>query len=240
MIEPGWLNGDDIRIFGAELKHAAQVLRLRCGDHITVFDGNGEEHEAEILSIDKHEARALRLKTCTPDVEPRIELTLLQGIPKSDKMDYIIQKAVELGVYQIVPVQMENSLSRDMESLTGKVERWNRISREAAKQSKRTRIPKVCLPVLPEEASAAFFMEAGIVLHEKETKKGLKDTLKWCTMNRYRRLSVVVGPEGGISPVEINHFEERGFRTVTLGNRVLRTETASLAALSIILYEMDG
>lgn len=240
LIAPDWRNGDEIRILGEESRHLSQVLRLRVGDRIAVFDGSGEEHEAELLSVGKSEATARRISTCVPDVEPSIEVTLLQGIPKSDKMDYIVQKAVELGVTRIVPVRTEHVVGRDTNDMTGRVERWNRIAREAVKQSRRTRIPQVMPPATLQDAVREYHGDLDVLLYENERKKDLKAILKWYTMNRYHRLSLLVGPEGGISPAEAEYLALCGFQSVTLGSRILRTETASLAALAIIMYEMGG
>lgn len=240
IIEPAWREADDIHILGEEAKHLAQVLRLRPGDHVVVFDGSGEEHEAELLTVGRQEARACRLATRTPDVEPQVEVTLLQGIPKSDKMDYIVQKAVELGVTRIVPVRTAHVVGRDTAELTNRVERWNRIAREAVKQSRRTVIPRVWPPATLQEAVSTWPGDLGVLLYENERKKDLKSLLKWYTMNRYHRLTLLVGPEGGISPAEAAYLATCGFQSVTLGNRILRTETASLAALAIVMYETDG
>lgn len=240
LIDPAWRDGDDIRIYGDESRHLSQVLRLRPGDHIAVIDGSGEEHEAEIVTVGKTEVTAKRLTTCTPDVEPAIEITLLQGIPKSDKMDYIVQKAVELGVSRIVPVRTAFVVGKDTADMTKRLERWNRIAREAVKQSRRTSVPEVMAPVSLEEAIRVYQGDLGVLLYENERKKDLKALLKWYTMNRYHRLSLLVGPEGGISPAEAEYLALCGFQSVTLGNRILRTETASLAALAIIMYETGG
>lgn len=237
LIEPGWRAGDDIRIFGEELRHLGQVLRIRVGDRIAVIDGSGDEHVAELLSLDKQVAVAHRISTTVPDVEPKTELTLLQGIPKSDKMDYIVQKAVELGVTRIIPVWTEHVVSRDSGDMAGKVERWNRIAREAVKQCGRTRVPEVTEPMSLQTAVKAHSGDLGIFLYEQERKKDLKALLKWYTMIQCHRLSILVGPEGGISPAEAEYLAMCGFASVTLGNRILRTETASLAALAIVMHE---
>ena len=240
LIDPGGRTGDEIRIQGEELKHLSQVLRVRVGDRIAVIDGSGEEHEAELLSVDRQAAVARRLATTVPDVEPAVEITLLQGIPKSDKMDWIVQKAVELGAAHIVPVWTEHVVRRETGDLTGKVERWNRIAREAVKQSHRTRVPQVLAPMTLEAAVTAWKGDLGILLYENERKKDLKALLTWYTMNRYHRLSLLVGPEGGISPAEAEYLASCGFESVTLGNRILRTETASVAALAILMHETGG
>ena len=240
LIEPAWRNGDDIFIRGEECRHLAQVLRLRSGDPIVVIDGTGEEHAAELVSVGRDEALARRMATTVPDVEPHHEITLLQGIPKSDKMDYIIQKAVELGVSRIVPVRTAHVVGREPADITNRLIRWNRIAREAVKQSRRTRIPEVLPPMSLEAAADAYLGDLGILLYENERKKDLKALLKWYTMNRYHRLSLLVGPEGGFSTAEAEYLAKCGFESVTLGNRILRTETASLAALAMIMYETGG
>ncbi len=240
LIEPGWRTGDEIRIQGDELKHLSQVLRVRVGDHIAVIDGSGDEHEAELVSVDRQVALARRISTSMPDVESASEITLLQGIPKSDKMDLIVQKAVELGISRIVPIWTEHVVRRETGDAAAKVERWNRIAREAVKQSHRTRIPEVLAPMTLDAAAKTWRGDLGVLLYENERKKNLKQLLEWYTMNRYHRLSILVGPEGGISPAESEYLAMCGFESVTLGNRILRTETAALAALAIIMHETGG
>lgn len=248
LVSPDSIKNDIVYISGEDLKHMVQVLRFRVGDHLLVFDGTGVEHEIELILIDKSVAAGKIIKTCMPDTEPRRKVILFQGMPKSDKMEWIIQKTVELGVSQIVPMITRYSVIREKErNIDGKLERWNRISREACKQSGRVIIPEVKKPL---EFSQALELwenmvsneEGGVSLpvfcYENEGKKCFKELLKCYNIDYIKTIGVFIGPEGGFSDEEIKLAREYDIIPVGLGNRILRTETAAIAVLSIIMYEM--
>jgi len=240
IIESDWIEDDVIHIYDEELRHLSQVLRVRIGDRILVFDGSGAEYLAAVEDISKTSAVCKRLDISYPDVESSIEITLLQGLPKSDKMDFIVQKAVELGVTKIVPVLTEFVAYRETKDYNQRIERWNRIAREATKQCGRTKLTPVMQPVTLKAAAREASQDAAFFLNEHERKINLKAALKWYTIKQGRRLSILAGPEGGISPDEAAYLAECGFLSITLGNRILRTETSSIAALAIIGHEMSG
>ncbi len=214
-----------------DARHAGRVLRLQAGDEAEVFL-NGERFLAvfDSVSADSAELRPVR---SLPSTEPSLSVTLFQGLPKSDKMDWIVQKAVELGVSRIVPVAFSRSIVKlDAKEAARKQERWQRIAREAGKQSGRCRIPEICLPA-SISALEPFFSgcESIAVPWEECTEGGPLSFVK-----RHPSLSslgIVIGPEGGIASEEIDGFIKLGCEPVTLGKRILRTETAGLAALSV-------
>lgn len=229
-----------ITLSGSDLKHLAQVLRLRAGDVIQVFDGSGAEYDARLVDLGKREAHAEIIETRAADTEPRVRLTLFQGLPKAEKMDLIIQKTVELGVSMIVPVVTQRSVVRpDENKWDRRLERWNRIAAEAAKQCRRAVVPKVAAPVsLREALDVSGNAAAALVLYENEQKKCLKELLKCYNINKIGDIALFIGPEGGFSKEEIDEMTGFGVSAAGLGRRILRTETAAISAVSIIMYEM--
>jgi 16S rRNA (uracil1498-N3)-methyltransferase len=179
------------------------------------------------------------IETVKNITEPPVEIILYQGLPKSDKMDYIIQKGVELGLKGIVPVITERTVVKlaDKKGEQKKCERWNRISMEAAKQSNRGIIPLVGLPIdFKKAVNAAKDFDISLIPYEKERGNGLKGVI----LNRIdaKKVSIFIGPEGGFAEKEIEIAIENGIYPVTLGPRILRTETAGIAVLSILMYEL--
>lgn len=218
------LNAEDAR-------HAGKVLRLRPGDETEVF-WNGQRFLAALESLSADRATLCPLSVL-PSTEPFLSVTLFQGLPKSDKMDWIVQKSVELGVLRIVPVVFSRCVVRlDEKESARKQERWQRIAREAGKQSGRCRIPEVCSPVLLSALPSCFAECDSVAVPWEECVHGgpLAFVREHPSLSS---LGVVIGPEGGISADEIRLLSEMGCETVTLGRRILRTETAGLAALSV-------
>ncbi|NLM76287.1 MAG: 16S rRNA (uracil(1498)-N(3))-methyltransferase [Clostridiaceae bacterium] len=240
VIDPGNIDGNLIKICGDDLKHLRLVLRLKTGDKIQVFDGREVEYEAVLTDVNKERAYAEILSSYRPDTEPRIKLTLFQGLPKGDKMDLIIQKSVELGVHRIVPVLTERTVVQlDSKSGRKKTERWNRIAKEAAKQCRRAYIPEVGEPIkFAEVLKKVEDFDAAVMMYENEEKKCLKELLKCYTINKIEDIAIFIGSEGGFSTDEVKRCKTAGFDIVSLGKRVLRTETAAISAVSIIMYEM--
>ena len=229
-----------VLLSGEDSHHALNVLRLKPGDAIEVIF-NGSIWSAEILSADHQAIRAGKM-TPMPDTEPKLSVTLIQGIPKSDRMDLIVQKSTELGVSRILPVIMERCVSRpDMHDTGKKLERWQKIAREAAKQAGRSIVPEILSPLpLYGLSSLESLPETRIVPWEESLSYGpLAFSRDHPSISR---LGILIGPEGGITPGEIDWLREQGFIPVTLGKRILRTETAGPAAVAAVmsLYgEMD-
>lgn len=221
--------------FSREQAHQIlRVLRMRTGDTVAVFDGTGAEHEAELLSLGAREAtaRLTRMRATAP--EPPLRLILLQGLPKTEKMELIIQKSTELGIHRIVPLLCERSVSKG----AGRLQRWRIIAREAAEQCGRAMVPIVDPPVpltafFAAEGGAGF---RGITLWEDEAGRGFREALH--LMAQAERLYLLVGPEGGLAADEVKLASDAGLVSVSLGQRTLRTETAALVALGIIQYEL--
>lgn len=230
-----------------DASHISRVLRMQPGDMIKVFDGSGFEYEAEIEEISERSTRCKIKNSRKSSLEPTTKVTLFQGIPKSGKLDVIVQKAVELGVFEVVPVSMSRSVARiEGPKSDKKIERLNKISREAAKQCGRGVVPAVTVPVNFDELIARLGeFDLGLMLYEElghDGKRDLKRILRSDTGREAVRIAVIVGPEGGLADEEAEAFLALGggkFFAAGLGERILRTETAGSTALSIIMYEKD-
>ncbi len=240
--EPQNVHGDVIEIF-EDSKHIEKVLRMSCGDQLLVFDGSGIEYVAELSEIEKNLCRARVIEKRPSVSEPNIRITLFQGLPKAQKMETIIQKSVELGVFEIVPVMMERCVTKIADKASGieKAKRWNKISVEAVKQCGRGRIPQVLEPVTFEEAlDMMSALELPIMPYEMlghEGQRGLKQLL--AENPNATEFGVLVGPEGGFSDGEADLALQKGIKPIGLGRRILRTETVSGAVIPIIMYDRN-
>ena len=216
-----------------DARHAVTVLRLKPGQHVEIVR-NGSLWDAEIITADTREVR-VRPVTALPSREPVLSVTLFQGLPKADKMDLIVQKATELGVSRIVPLAMDRCVVRlDPKDAARKTERWRKIAREAGKQSGRCVIPEIADP-LPLKQLSRFpaLPDANIVPWEEARGYG---PLSFCRDHaELTSLGILIGPEGGITQEEINLLRDSGFIPLTLGKRILRTETAGLAAIAAFM-----
>lgn len=227
------INGNSLIIEGDDAKHISKVLRLKEGDKITACD-NGTDYFGEIESITSEQV-SVKIHETSPSIsEPSLEVILYQALPKGDKLELIIQKAVELGVHKIVPVLTHRCVSRpDNKSMAKKISRFQKISEEAAKQSGRGRIPEICDMITYKQAIATMKTHNhAIIFYENETAP-LRDLLA----NISGSLGIMVGSEGGFEQSEIAFAHENGIDTASLGSRILRCETAPLSALSVIMYE---
>lgn len=215
--------------------HIARVLRLKPGDCIVVVGQDGQACQAEIVAVDGSSVKVACRQALTETKEPPVEVWLAQGLPKGDKMEYIIQKAVELGVSRILPVETAHTVVRyDTEKKAARRERWQKIAYEAAKQCGRAAVPEIA-PVQTLSALLKMTLpETVFMLYEGHPARGLKDALRMTTSESYLLL---IGPEGGFSSDEVLLCRQRGAHIVTMGPRILRTETAALAALTAVLYE---
>ncbi len=240
IVDPNSIQNGQVKLEGDDLKHLRKVLRLGPGDLINVFDGCGKEYEAKVLNVDKACAIAEIVSSFLTDTEPQIKLTLFQGLPKGEKMDLIIQKGVELGVHRFIPVITDRTVVQlDRKDGEKKAERWSKIAREASKQCRRALVPEISVPLSLDEAISEFEKyDAVLLLYENESKKCLKETLKCYTINKIKDIALFVGPEGGFTPYEVEKYTKLGFDITSLGERILRTETAAISVISIIMYEM--
>jgi 16S rRNA (uracil1498-N3)-methyltransferase len=232
-----------IRITGADHIHIKNVLRLKPGGLITVCDEKGTDYECVISEISKEEI-VLKIAGRSPSIaEPPIEIILYQAIPKSDKMDTIIQKSVELGVSSIIPVITEHTVVKvaSEKDERRKCERWNRIAMEAAKQCGRGIIPPVLTPI-NFDAAINMSSECNVVVlpYELERNGSLKTLLKNQTLDHkvMLKIAVIIGPEGGFSEKEISVAVRYGIKPISLGPRILRSDTAGIAVISAIMYEL--
>lgn len=225
-----------MEIDGVDARHICTVLRMQPGEKLQIVSDDGVTALAEIMESTPAKIVVRCLEVLAESHEPCVKITLAQGLAKGEKMDFIIQKAVELGVSAVVPVAMEHSVVRyDGGKAVKKQQRWQKIAESAAKQSKRDIIPQVrpvttMQALMQEDAS-----EVKIIAYECEDKKGLKATLQ--NAGKPQSLLVIIGPEGGISEAELAVAKAGGAVPVSLGRRILRAETAGLTALSAVLYE---
>lgn len=227
---------DKMEIDGADAHHMARVLRMAVGDEIVVADSVGQTARAKIESVTDETVILSYLETLQDDSEPVVKVRLAQCLPKSDKMDFIVQKAVELGVSTVQPIASENCVVKYTSDKAAKrTERWQKIAYEAAKQCKRALVPTV-EPITGLKQLLASVGEDETVLfcYEAEDGHTFRQTIKDDQAPRY---TILIGPEGGFSPEEAELCRQMGARPVSLGSRILRTETASLAALTMLLYE---
>jgi 16S rRNA (uracil1498-N3)-methyltransferase len=227
----GKINGSEIILSGDDLHHAAKVLRINAGEKVVFCDDSGMEHICVYAGADRFEILARREN----DSEPKVKLRLFQCVPKGDKLDLIVQKATELGVSEIIPVISKRCISRP--SNNKKIERLQKISEEAAKQSGRGKIPFVHEFTKFSDALKLYNNEnLGIIFYENG---GLTINEIFKTHTEIAAggspVDVFIGSEGGFEPAEIEAAKQAGLQTASLGKRILRTETAPIAALAIIM-----
>ena len=233
---------DDIVYFDAETsRHMGKVLRLSAGEQVTVATGDGTAYLVELEQCSKDAVTGRILERMEQLQETAIEFVLYQGMPKGDKLELIIQKCTELGVSAVVPVETSRSVVHLDGSKAGKkLERWQKIAQEASQQSKRVQVPVIgpyynWKQLLKELEQAEGLT---IVFWEDEQTQSLKALLR-SQQEKPQRINLVVGPEGGLSEEEVAQLRELGAVSASLGKRILRTETAGMAGLSMVLYEFD-
>lgn len=234
-------NENTIDITGSDVNHIKNVLRLKDGDEIIVGDGTGNDYTCSIESIEKDRVTAVICDVTRNAAELETKIILFQGMPKSDKLELIIQKAVELGVYEIIPVITKRTVVKiEKNKAEKKLERYNAIAASAAKQSGRGVIPKV-MPFMsfPEALSYAEGLDMNIIPYENaEGMEYARSVIK--DIKGRKTLGIFIGPEGGFAKEEAEAAVSMGAKCISLGGRILRTETAGLAALSIIMFEIDS
>lgn len=242
-VSPGQIGPAKISIFDGDVNHIKNVLRMKEGDKLTVSDGEGMDYTCRISSLSNEVVECEILDVNSSYVELPVKLVLFQGLPKADKMELIIQKAVELGAYEVVPVSMARSIVKLDDKKAGKkLARWQGIAESGAKQSGRAIIPSVGNVLSFKQAlKAAAELDAVIVPYEKaegieESRAILSDIT---SDENVKTVGIFIGPEGGFAENEIEMALEAGFKPITLGRRILRTETAGLAILSILMYQLE-
>ena len=231
-----WFFADSVSIpthtiTGEDAVHITRSLRMKPGEQLTVCDSDGIRHDCVIESISGGTVDVRVTESYKCENEPKTFVTLYQALAKGDKMDFIIQKAVELGVKEIVPVLTDRCVSRpDEKSMKKKLERWNKIALQAAQQSRRGTIPKV-MPLMTLDNAAQRAGDTAVVCYELGGSP-----LGELTVSRKDKLSLFIGSEGGFEKSEIETILSFGGECATLGSRILRAETAPIAALSVIMY----
>ncbi len=242
-LPPEQLESEEVIITGDNARYLALVLRMKTGDIFEVLDGNGFMYDCTIQKVHKKEVVAAISKKEACSVESPASITLAQGISRGEKMDLIIQKSTELGVQKIIPVITERSQVRH----TQKLERWRKIAASASQQSGRDRVPEInesvkfddVLVTPPDLCLYKPGKQDGLlklILSETYKKQNLKNILK--AEKDINQILLLIGPEGGFSQEEIVSAIQNGFMEISLGPRILRTETAPIAAVSIIQYEL--
>ena len=224
------------------MNHIKNVLRCQKGEHIEICNSEtSKNYLCEINKIEKEEIECNILENLRSNVETDIKVTIFQGLPKADKMEYIIQKNTELGAKQIVPVEMVRCVVKlDSKKEGKKIERWQKIAESAAKQSGRDLIPTVEMPIdINNLCEKIKEFDAVILAYEEEKENTLKNELKKLDGTKDLKIGIIIGPEGGMDKTEVEKLAKAGAKVVTLGKRILRTETASISIMSNIVYEFE-
>lgn len=230
-----------IRITGSDVNHIKNVLRMKIGETVTVSDGENRTYECGLSELGPEEA-VFRIRSVSEFTsELPVEVVLFQGLPKGDKLEWITEKAVELGVHEIVPVAMHRSVVKlDPAKEEKRIRRYQGIAEAAAKQAGRNRIPKV-KPVMTAEEAAEYAKTTDALLVPYEGADDMEKTREIIgDLPKCGRIGIVIGPEGGFEQEEIERFRAAGGRIITLGKRILRTETAGLFVLSVLGYTLGS
>lgn len=222
-----------------DIKHICKVLRLGIGDKLEVSDSNALEYLTEIVDIGPAMVTVRILDKQKFAREPQIKVTLYQAVPKQGKMETIIQKSVELGVYSIVPIITARTIVTEKHGIEKKLDRWNRVSAEAVKQCKRGIVPEVKKSLnFNEMLDDLAQYDLVLFPYEDENDASIKDVLR-NLKDKKENIAVIIGPEGGFSQEEAQAVVDAGGKSVSLGKTILRTETAGPATLAMIMYELE-
>lgn len=237
-VEPGQIREREVTITGGDVNHIRNVLRMQIGDEVRVSDNSGGDFYCAISQIGNEEIVLTVLREAE-GTEPSLKITLFQGLPKGDKMELVIQKAVELGASEIVPVAMRNCVVKlDEKRAAAKQVRWQAIAESAAKQSKRSIIPRVG-KVMGFAEAAEYAKQLDIRLLPYENQRGMAHTRDvFANIPKGASVGIFIGPEGGYDSSEIALARD-DMEMVSLGNRILRTETAGLCVLSMLQYAVE-
>lgn len=240
-VTPDQVKEDHIYIEGSDVNHMKNVLRMRAGEEVMISDGNNQKY---LCVIEGYETELVILKIqeeSLVDTELPSHIYLFQGLPKQDKMELIVQKAVELGAYQVIPVATKRSVVKlDAKKAAKKTERWQQIAGSAAKQAGRGYIPEVHSVMTYQEA-LKYAKVLDVVLIPYELAKGMEETKK--VINSIlpgQSVGIFIGPEGGFEVEEVEQAMAAGAKAITLGKRILRTETAGLTTLSVLMFHLEG
>ena len=240
-VESSQIKENSIYLEGADVNHMKNVLRMKPGEDVRICDGSGRTY---LCCVNRYEEGCAVLdifRTLDTDTELPSKIWLFQGLPKGDKMEWIVQKAVELGAYTVVPFAAKRSVVKlDKKKAAKKQERWQAIAKSAAEQSGRGIVPEVYSPVTYAQA-LEMAKPLDVLLIPYELEDGMEETARLIEGIRPGdSVGIFIGPEGGFEEEEVSQAREAGASPVTLGRRILRTETAGLTALSILMYQIES
>ncbi|MGN1193662.1 MAG: 16S rRNA (uracil(1498)-N(3))-methyltransferase [Dorea sp.] len=240
-VTPDQVKEDHIYIEGSDVNHMKNVLRMRAGEEVMVSDGNNRKYLCEVEGYEPDLAVLKVQEKGVVDTELPSQIYLFQGLPKQDKMELIVQKAVELGVYQVIPVATKRSVVKlDAKKAEKKTERWQQIAQSAAKQAGRGYIPEVHSVMTYKEAME-YARKLDVVLIPYELAEGMEETKKMIRqIQPGQSVGIFIGPEGGFEIEEVEEAINAGAKAITLGKRILRTETAGLTTLSVLMFHLEG
>lgn len=241
-VEPSQIQGTRVVITGSDVNHIKNVLRMQPGEEIAVSNGeDGKEYRCGIEELREDEILCSLRFVKEDGVELPSKIYLFQGLPKADKMELIVQKAVELGVYEIIPVSTKRAVVKlDEKKAKSRIARWQTISEAAAKQSKRRIVPQIH-NVMSFKEAVNYAKEMPVKLIPYELAEGMEKTRELISnLKPGEDIAIFIGPEGGFEENEIQTALENGIAPVTLGKRILRTETAGFTVLSWIMYQLEG
>lgn len=236
------IRDNEIIIIGEDVKHIKNVLRKQTGDSLEICNQQtGITYKCQISDLQEDKILTNIIDKIDSE-ENKIKVDIYQGLPKADKMELIIQKSIELGVNAIIPVEMKRCVVKlDLKSENKKIERWQKIAESAAKQSGRNFVPEIRNIVKIEEIpKLTNTYDSIIVCYENEKENYIKNELLKLKNKENVKIAVVIGPEGGLEEKDVEYLKQNGASVVTLGNRILRTETVALNLLSIIMYELEN
>ena len=240
-MDPENIQGKKVIISGSDVNHIKNVLRMQPGDELNVRNGeDGKEYRCAIDEIGDEVICTLRFIK-EDAVELPSKIYLFQGLPKADKMEQVIQKCVELGFYEIIPVAMSRCIMKlDEKKAAGRIARWQEIARAAAKQSKRAIVPNIH-EVMDFRQAVEYASALDVKLVPYEMAEGMEHTREVIeNIEPGRSIGFIIGPEGGIDDKELEMAAQKGFEIITLGKRILRTETAGPAVMSILMYRLES
>ena len=239
-VTPEQVQDDNIYLEGSDVNHIKNVLRMRVGEEVTVNDGDNQCYRCKIQKIENDQVVLDVIESKTTDSELSSKIYLFQGLPKQDKMELIVQKAVELGAYQVIPVATKRAVVKlDEKKAAKKVTRWQQIAESAAKQAGRGYIPEVH-EVMNYREALEYAKSLDVVLIPYELAEGMQETKQiLASIKKGDSIGVFIGPEGGFEREEVENAIEMGAKAITLGKRILRTETAGLTTLSVLMFQIE-
>ncbi len=235
------VNGNNIVLDEENSNHLAKVLRSKIGDLVTVCDKKETDYNCKISEISKKEVTLEIIEKVKNETEPNYKITLFQSLPKQSKMELIIEKCVEIGVSEITPIETKFCVAKKNDKSEQKISRWQKISETAAKQCNRGIIPKINEVIdIKDLKNEVEKFDLFIVAYEKEKELTIKNLLKEVKKDEVKNIGIIIGSEGGFDVDEIEMLKSLGIKSVSLTDRILRTETASFFLSTILLYELEA